>query len=604
MFKFQCDKDPSHVWNSSVSIVKNKLDAGKTPCVMCQRIPSQPRETLLSEYPPLGFLWAKNCNDSLSPETVGPDNPAYVHWHCFGCRNNYSRGIAEMTRAFTAWKESAILDDVDPDDPWSLASAASMQLCPACSRKSIMLSADVEVAALWHQTLNGSNIRPSNVPISATYKVTWKCVAAEDHVWEERVIDIMRRKRNLDARRQRKLKALEEAASDVGTEVADDVTTTAAAAEADTDTTTAATTEADAVSDDDAIAETTDGGKDDASGDTGATADSPGREANIRSLPVTGRRTLAQAKLEMQQKRQAKDTAIGTARALCPFCTGKDTVRSTSLAVKKPELAVLWHPTRNGPSTPFDINADAPWKVWFLCPRGTSDKPHQWSMNLSNRSPLPCPHCRNELLHMYSPDEDAIARSFEHCRTRIPFRCPKNPSHRWSDVATSLFRRHILHGNPCRACLREEVAKERSKTTAGSGKERKKGKSIEGVAEDSGLGKQASASGKQDEKHKTEYKGKRGERGLTKKAEKGSKDTKATGGRRGKKSAEIEEEAPEGKIDPEEKKPKRGREGNKETKTKKEEVSQETMDKEGERGTKVATKSKWKKSKVDEDDEV
>ena len=75
----------------------------------------------------------------------------------------------------------------------------------------------------------------------------------------------------------------------------------------------------------------------------------------------------------------------------CPICTNKKTVISNSLAVNNPELASEWHPTKNGPLTPYDVTAGSNKKAWWQCPRGTD---HEWEtyINLRNRG-RGCPKC-------------------------------------------------------------------------------------------------------------------------------------------------------------------------------------------------------------------
>src|SRR4051812_15178109 len=41
----------------------------------------------------------------------------------------------------------------------------------------------------------------------------------------------------------------------------------------------------------------------------------------------------------------------------CPYCSGKRPSATNNLAVKRPDLAVQWHPTRNGDLTPEKVLA-------------------------------------------------------------------------------------------------------------------------------------------------------------------------------------------------------------------------------------------------------
>lgn len=61
----------------------------------------------------------------------------------------------------------------------------------------------------------------------------------------------------------------------------------------------------------------------------------------------------------------------------CPVCSGRVIVPSASLAVLHPEIAVWWHPTRNGTLTPIDVSPRCSLSVWWLCPRGSD---HEWTV--------------------------------------------------------------------------------------------------------------------------------------------------------------------------------------------------------------------------------
>lgn len=54
----------------------------------------------------------------------------------------------------------------------------------------------------------------------------------------------------------------------------------------------------------------------------------------------------------------------------CTVCLGKRSDPSTSLQSAHPDVADLWHPTKNGTLTPSDVQATASRKVWWRCWRG------------------------------------------------------------------------------------------------------------------------------------------------------------------------------------------------------------------------------------------
>jgi hypothetical protein len=76
----------------------------------------------------------------------------------------------------------------------------------------------------------------------------------------------------------------------------------------------------------------------------------------------------------------------------CPFCAGRRFATSQSLAVRMPELAKLWHPTKNGSRTAWDVAPS--WKVkrWWRCPKGPD---HEWQQPIYARPGViaRCPFC-------------------------------------------------------------------------------------------------------------------------------------------------------------------------------------------------------------------
>jgi hypothetical protein len=75
----------------------------------------------------------------------------------------------------------------------------------------------------------------------------------------------------------------------------------------------------------------------------------------------------------------------------CPFCSGRRTSRSNSLAACVPEIAAEWHPKLNAPLTPRDVTPGMRRKVWWQCRR----RGHVWKAMIRNRgrNGQGCPHC-------------------------------------------------------------------------------------------------------------------------------------------------------------------------------------------------------------------
>ncbi|MCD5341017.1 zinc-ribbon domain-containing protein [Arthrobacter sp. AK04] len=57
----------------------------------------------------------------------------------------------------------------------------------------------------------------------------------------------------------------------------------------------------------------------------------------------------------------------------CQTCHGKILIPGTNdLASARPDVAVWWHPTKNGPLTPDQVKPGSETKVWWMCPEGHS----------------------------------------------------------------------------------------------------------------------------------------------------------------------------------------------------------------------------------------
>ena len=75
----------------------------------------------------------------------------------------------------------------------------------------------------------------------------------------------------------------------------------------------------------------------------------------------------------------------------------KPVVRTNDLATLNPEIAMEWHPTKNGELTPNDVTAGSHKKVWWQC---SKFKNHEWDARIKDRTrsnvPTGCPDCYKE----------------------------------------------------------------------------------------------------------------------------------------------------------------------------------------------------------------
>ena len=75
----------------------------------------------------------------------------------------------------------------------------------------------------------------------------------------------------------------------------------------------------------------------------------------------------------------------------CPVCANREIhCNENDLASQYPQLAVQWHPTKNGSLTPEQIPPGTTRKVWWRCEKG-----HEWQASVSSRTcgGSGCPVC-------------------------------------------------------------------------------------------------------------------------------------------------------------------------------------------------------------------
>ncbi len=78
----------------------------------------------------------------------------------------------------------------------------------------------------------------------------------------------------------------------------------------------------------------------------------------------------------------------------CPYCSGRRVLSGfNDLATKNPDLALEWHPTKNGGLLPKNVSSGSGKKVWWICRKG-----HEWQAVISSRAMqhTGCPSCNSE----------------------------------------------------------------------------------------------------------------------------------------------------------------------------------------------------------------
>ena len=65
----------------------------------------------------------------------------------------------------------------------------------------------------------------------------------------------------------------------------------------------------------------------------------------------------------------------------CPYCAGQRALPENNFAIKFPELAKEWHPSKNGDVSPDMLTPKSHQKIWWLCESG-----HEWQASVNGRA--------------------------------------------------------------------------------------------------------------------------------------------------------------------------------------------------------------------------
>jgi hypothetical protein len=122
----------------------------------------------------------------------------------------------------------------------------------------------------------------------------------------------------------------------------------------------------------------------------------------------------------------------------CPYCSGFRATKETNMAITHPQLALLFHPTKNGDLSPETVKAGTGIRLWWQCHCG-----HEWQQTgdkLSKVKTEPCSRCRS--LNVKRPDIAAMwhpTMNGSLTPTEVPFgscvnrwwQCQRNSDHTW-----------------------------------------------------------------------------------------------------------------------------------------------------------------------------
>ncbi len=119
------------------------------------------------------------------------------------------------------------------------------------------------------------------------------------------------------------------------------------------------------------------------------------KDGNMQRAKNRAPITNVQARKSVNAGARSKATTSSAARKRHSGIGSNDANSAKSkrpLAITHPDIALQWHPTKNGGLGPEDVVAGSNKKVWWQCPKGPD---HEWEAVLSSRTGRGsgCPVC-------------------------------------------------------------------------------------------------------------------------------------------------------------------------------------------------------------------
>jgi hypothetical protein len=152
----------------------------------------------------------------------------------------------------------------------------------------------------------------------------------------------------------------------------------------------------------------------------------------------------------------------------CPFCAGKSVDTARSLASTYPDISADWHPVRND-FGPDEVMPKSRKIVWWLC----HICGNEWKTRIVTRTDdhAGCFKCKLNVIDLTKPEYAYCLEYFDKkknkgapvwvtTRTKVYWRCPKNPDHAWQSKVRKPKKRSTF----CPFCWGSKLtAKQKSK---------------------------------------------------------------------------------------------------------------------------------------------
>ena len=379
-------------------------------CPCCRGSQLSITNSLATLYPQIAAQWHPGKNGKLTPENTVAGTANKVWWQC----------------------------DQGLDHEWRVAVISRTHFnsgCPYCAKQKVSVTnclANVrpDIAKEWHPIKNG-RLTPDQMVDTSHKKVWWKCNAGPDHEWQAFVDARTRSGSGCPCCSGRKISVTNSLATLFP-----------------------------------GVAESWHPTK---NGDLTPSQVAAGTTKKVWWKCVEGADHEWQNQVVQRTFFSESRKATG-----CPYCAGKKASVTNNLAALHPEIANLWHPTKNGDLSPNQVVAGSNKKYWWKCAEGSD---HEWqasssaiSQNQKKHNGSGCPYCSgkrvsvtNSLAGCYPEiakqwhtnkngdltPQDIVAGTHK----KVWWQCDKGPDHEWRASADTRIRGH---GCPC--CTSKKVS--------------------------------------------------------------------------------------------------------------------------------------------------
>ena len=158
------------------------------------------------------------------------------------------------------------------------------------------------------------------------------------------------------------------------------------------------------------------------------------------------------------------------ASELCPFCSGYFVSEVNCMATTHPKMAEIFHPELNTPLTPNDVTAGSHEKFWWRCERGHEWEQTAFNIERTkSKNPCPlCKTLagrRPDIAGLLHPTKNGKLTGYElgyWSTKKVWWQCHSNPDHEWQASASVMVRpsRKAL----CQYCPPERIQHSISET--------------------------------------------------------------------------------------------------------------------------------------------